>query len=85
MQFQLGKLPYFASVQHYLESEHEAGNADVPDAESAANQFLGMIANYVLWPRMLLTDWNPTASDTHNAVEDAVQTMLARYTLNPPP
>ncbi|WP_217139878.1 TetR/AcrR family transcriptional regulator [Streptomyces sp. AC627_RSS907] len=84
MQFQLGKLPYFASVQHYLESEHEAGNADVPDTESAANQFLGMIANYVLWPRMLLTDWNPAASDIHNAVEEAVQTMLARYTPNPP-
>lgn len=85
MQFRLGKMPYFASVQHYLESEHEAGNADVPDAESAANQFLGMIANYVLWPRMLLTDWNPTASDIHNAVEEAVQTMLARYAPRPAP
>ncbi|MBQ0916567.1 TetR/AcrR family transcriptional regulator [Streptomyces sp. RM99] len=84
MQFRLGKMPYFASVQNYLESEHEAGNADVPDAESAANQFLGMIANYVLWPRMLLTDWNPTASDIHNAVEEAVQTMLARYAPDSP-
>ncbi|MHC5264318.1 TetR/AcrR family transcriptional regulator [Streptomyces sp. UC4497] len=79
MQFELGKLPYFTSVQDYLESEHEAGNADVPDATGAANQFLGMIANYVLWPRMLLTDWDPTASDVHDAVEQAVQTMLARY------
>lgn len=83
MQFQLVKLPYFASVQHYLESEHEAGNADVPDAESAANQFPGMIANYVLWPRMLLPDWNPATSDIHNAADEAVQTMLARYTPDP--
>ncbi|MFG2921869.1 TetR/AcrR family transcriptional regulator [Streptomyces sp. NPDC048305] len=80
MQFQLGKLPYFASVQRYLESEHEAGNAEVPDAVSAANQFLGMIANYVLWPRMLLSDWNPEASDVDYAVEEAVRTILARYT-----
>ncbi|ALV53346.1 TetR/AcrR family transcriptional regulator [Streptomyces althioticus] len=79
MQFQLGKLPYFTSVQQYLEAEHEAGNAEVPDAESAANQFLGMIANYVLWPRMLLTDWNPAASDITDAVDEAVRTMLARY------
>ncbi|MFJ9179295.1 TetR/AcrR family transcriptional regulator [Streptomyces sp. NPDC102360] len=84
MQFQLGKLPYFASVQRYLESEHVAGNADVPDAESAANQFLGMIANYVLWPRMLLTGWNPASSDIRNAVEEAVETMLARYAPGPP-
>lgn len=79
MQFQLGKLPYFTSVQRYLEAEHEAGNADVPDAESAANQFLGMIANYVLWPRMLLTDWNPTTDEVDTAVDEAVRTMLARY------
>lgn len=55
----------------------------MPDAESAANRFLGMIANYVLWPRMLLTGWNPAASDIHHAVEGAVQTMLARYTPGP--
>ncbi|WP_405139432.1 TetR/AcrR family transcriptional regulator C-terminal domain-containing protein [Nocardia sp. NBC_01388] len=79
-----GKLPYFTSVQHYLESEHEAGNADVPDAESAADQFLGMIANYVLRPRMLLTDWNPAAPDIRYAVEQAVETMLARYTTDRP-
>lgn len=79
MQFQLGKLPYFTSVQHYLEAEYEAGNADVPDAVSAANQYLGMIANYVLWPRILLTDWNPAASDVHDAVEQAVRTMLAGH------
>ncbi|MFE1168288.1 TetR/AcrR family transcriptional regulator [Nocardiopsis sp. NPDC058789] len=83
MQFQLGKMPYFSSVQHYLEAEHEAGNADVPDAVSAANQFLGMIANYVLWPRMLLTDWSPTPADTSYAVEQAVQTMLARHASDP--
>ncbi|MFI0977745.1 TetR/AcrR family transcriptional regulator [Streptomyces sp. NPDC021093] len=79
MQFQLGKLPYFDSVRLYLQAEHEAGTARVPDAESAANQFLGMIANFVLWPRMLLTDWNPAADETDHAVVEAVETMLARY------
>ncbi|CAM5481847.1 hypothetical protein SALBM135S_02278 [Streptomyces alboniger] len=76
---QLGKLPYFISVQHYLEAEHAAGTAVVPDAESATNQFLGMIANYVLWPRMLLADWSPAPADVGHAVDEAVTTMLARY------
>ena len=84
MQFQLGKLPYFASVQHYLESEREAGNADVPDTESAANQFLGMIANYVLWPRMLLLDWDPDAASVARAVEEAALTVHARHSVPPP-
>ncbi|MFL9652109.1 TetR/AcrR family transcriptional regulator [Streptomyces sp. PB17] len=79
MQFQLGKLPYFDSVRLYLQAEHEAGTARVPDAESAANQFLGMIANFVLWPRMLLNDWDPAARETGYAVDEAVETMLARY------
>lgn len=79
MQFRLGKLPYFDSVRLYLQAEHEAGTARVPDAESAANQFLGMIANFVLWPRMLLTDWDPAARETGYAVDEAVETMLARY------
>ncbi|MFI5718678.1 TetR/AcrR family transcriptional regulator [Nocardia sp. NPDC051750] len=78
-QFELGKLPYFISVQRYLEAEHNAGTAVVLDAQSATNQFLGMIANYVLWPRMLLADWNPSPADVRHAVEEAVTTMLARY------
>ncbi|MBU7600383.1 TetR/AcrR family transcriptional regulator [Streptomyces sp. P38-E01] len=78
-QFELGKLPYFISVQHYLEAQHAAGTAVVPDATSATNQFLGLIANYVLWPRMLLPDWDPTPADVDRAVDEAVTTMLARY------
>ncbi|MCK1797013.1 TetR/AcrR family transcriptional regulator [Streptomyces sp. XM4193] len=78
-QFELGKLPYFISVQHYLEAQHAAGTAVVPDATSATNQFLGLIANYVLWPRMLLPDWDPTPADVDRAVDEAVTTMLARH------
>ncbi|MGE6737765.1 TetR/AcrR family transcriptional regulator C-terminal domain-containing protein, partial [Streptomyces sp. NPDC059900] len=69
----------FISVQRYLEDRHAAGTAVVPDAESATNQFLGMIANYVLWPRMLLADWSPAPADVGRAVDEAVTTMLARY------
>lgn len=43
-----------------------------------------MIANYVLWPRMLLTDWNPAAPHIRYAVEQAVEAMLARYATDRP-
>jgi AcrR family transcriptional regulator len=78
-QFQLGKLPYFESVRRYLDAENAAATARLDDSVMAATQFLGMISNYVFWPRMLLLDWNPGAADTQNAVEEAVLTMLARY------
>ncbi|MFH8440020.1 TetR/AcrR family transcriptional regulator [Streptomyces sp. NPDC018026] len=78
-QFNLGKMPYFASVRRYLEAENAAGTARLDDAETAATQFLGMISNYVFWPRMLLARWEPDDAALTNAVDQAVLTMLARY------
>lgn len=78
-QFKLGKMPYFESVRRYLAAENAAGTAVLDDAEMAATQFLGMISNYVFWPRMLLARWEPDDASVLNAVDQAVQTMLARY------
>ena len=78
-QFKLGKMPYFESVRRYLAAENAAGTARLDDAEMAATQFLGMISNYVFWPRMLLARWEPDDSAITNAVDQAVLTMLARY------
>lgn len=82
-QFKLGKMPCFESARRYLAAENAAGTARLDDAEMTATQFLGIISNYVFWPRMLLARWEPddtvitTAITT--AVDQAVLTMLARY------
>ena len=78
-QFKLGKMPYFETVRRYLAAEDAAGTARLDDAEMAATQFLGMISNYVFWPRMLLAHWEPDDTAVANAVDQAVLTMLARY------
>ncbi|MGW0004505.1 TetR/AcrR family transcriptional regulator [Nocardia grenadensis] len=77
--FQKGKMPYFTSVRRYLEAEQDAGTALPHDSVTGATQFLGMISDYVFWPRMLLVDWNPGPADIDRAVSQAVQTMVARY------
>ncbi len=77
--FAQGKLPYFESVRIYLVAEHEAGAADIADPEMAATQFLGMISNYLLWPRLVLPDWTVTPDRTTAVVDEAVRTMVARY------
>ncbi|MEU8073521.1 TetR/AcrR family transcriptional regulator [Micromonospora sp. NPDC049151] len=77
--FAQGKLPYFESVRLYLVAEHEAGVADVADPELAATHFLGMISNYLLWPRLVLPDWTVTPERTAAVVDEAVRTMVARY------
>lgn len=79
IQFDLGKAPFFDEVRRYIEDEDASGSLDVDDPEMAATQFLGMISNYVLWPRMLLVDWDLPAGKVDHVVDSAVDTMLARY------
>ena len=79
IQFDLGKAPFFDEVCRYLEAETGNGTLDVADSRRAATQFLGMISNFVLWPRMLLVDWELSAEEVTKVVDDAVATILARY------
>lgn len=78
-QFSRGKMPYFTSVRDYLTAAEAAGTAKVPDPELAAIQFLGMIANFVFWPKLLLINWSPEHQAIDGAVSEAVTTMVARY------
>ncbi|WP_432485670.1 TetR/AcrR family transcriptional regulator [Kineococcus esterisolvens] len=78
-QFDLGKLPFFEQVRRYFHAAADAGSLNVQDPTMAATQMLGMISNFVLWPKMFLADWNPDASAVAYAVEEAALTTLARY------
>jgi len=78
-QFKLGKQPFFDAVRDYLAAEHLAGTLAVGDPVLAATQFLGMISNFAFWPRMLLVNWAPTGKAMAHSVDEAVQTVLARY------
>ena len=78
-QFETGKMPFFNEVQRYLEAERDAGTARIADPQMAAANFLGMIGNYVFWPRLMVVGWDPTQAQIENAVDEAVLTTLARY------
>lgn len=83
--FNRGKMPYFDSVRRYLDAENGAGTASLDDTEMATTQFLGMISNYVFWPRLLLLDYSPSATEMDEAVHEAVRTMISRYSTSPTP
>jgi TetR/AcrR family transcriptional regulator of autoinduction and epiphytic fitness len=86
-QFNRGKMPYFDTVRRYLDAANAAGTARLDDTDLAATQFLGMISNFVFWPRMLLADWAPDETSMAHVVDEAVLTMQARYGTpdSPPP
>ena len=77
--FDLGKQPFWASVRDYLRRADKAGVLEVAHPDIAATQFLGMIADNVFWPRLLLLDWNPSARSIDRVVVEATETMLSRY------
>lgn len=79
IQFDLGKEPFFAQVHGFLVRAADAGRLRVDDATVAATQYLGMISNFVLWPTMLLVDWDPSPREVERTVDEAVRTFLARY------
>lgn len=78
-QFSQGKMPYFESVRSYLLTEHEAGTVRIEDVDLAATQFLGMISNYVFWPKLLVPGWEVSAERVTEVVDEAVRTLIARY------
>ncbi|BCJ68206.1 TetR/AcrR family transcriptional regulator [Polymorphospora rubra] len=82
-QFELGKMPFFDSVCRYLRAEAAAGTVQLDDPELAATQFLGMISDYVFWPRMLLVNWAPGKAAMARVVEEAARTLQARYAVGP--
>jgi TetR/AcrR family transcriptional regulator, regulator of autoinduction and epiphytic fitness len=81
--FALGKAPYFESVRAYLREEDAIGTLRISDPQSATTQFLGMVANFAFWPRLLLPNWSPSKAALRKAVDEAVETMLARYSGRP--
>lgn len=77
--FALGKLPFYDAVRAYLEAEAAAGTLRIDDTDLATTHFLGMIATFCFWPRLLLVDYAPSQEAMHGEVDEAVRTMLARY------
>ena len=81
-QFSLGKMPYFQRVRDYLESEVAAGTATVADLDLTSTQFLGMIANYLLWPKLLIPGWSVTPERRATVVTEAAMTTAARIAVH---
>lgn len=77
--FDFGTLPVLAALHRFFQSESSAGSARVDDPDTAATQFLGMIATVVFWPRLVHGNWSLSQDEVMRVVEEAADTMTARY------
>jgi len=81
--FNFGTLPVLAALHRYFDRENAAGTARVDDPDTAATQFLGMIATVVFWPRLVHGNWSLSQDEVLRVVEEAAATMTARYAASP--
>ncbi|WP_019180040.1 TetR/AcrR family transcriptional regulator [Microbacterium yannicii] len=77
--FDFGTLPVLQSLRRYLRQVSTARSGDTDDSEVAATQFLGMIASAIFWPRLVHGTWSITEEETLRAIDEAAQTIVARY------
>jgi TetR/AcrR family transcriptional regulator, regulator of autoinduction and epiphytic fitness len=77
--FDFGTLPTLDALDRYLRAERDAGSVKVDAPEIATTQFLGMIASAIFWPRLVHANWSIDEAEIRRAVEEAVQTTVARY------
>jgi TetR/AcrR family transcriptional regulator of autoinduction and epiphytic fitness len=80
--FDFGTLPVLAALRRYFLEENASGTATVDDLDTAATQFLGMIATVIFWPRLVHGNWSLSEEETFKVVEEAARTMVARYGRN---
>ncbi len=77
--FDFGTLPALAALRRYFLAENVAGTANVDDPDTAATQFLGMIATVIFWPRLVHGNWSLSEEESLQVVDEAARTMVARY------
>ncbi|MDQ0645441.1 TetR/AcrR family transcriptional regulator [Microbacterium murale] len=77
--FNFGTLPVLKALREFFTAANAQGTANVGDLDVASAQFLGMIATVVFWPRLVHGNWSLTDEETHHTVDEAAQTILARY------
>ncbi|MFZ4191734.1 TetR/AcrR family transcriptional regulator [Streptomyces pseudogriseolus] len=78
--YRLGKGPVAAAFTDRLDALVRAGRLRCPDTRLAARQFMGLVQEFLVWPRvMAFTEETAAGPDPDVVIDEAVRTFLARY------
>ncbi|MCH0557258.1 TetR/AcrR family transcriptional regulator [Streptomyces sp. MUM 16J] len=76
----LGKAPLLQVLASFLKRLCEAGTISCPSPSTAARQFLGLVQEFVVWPKVMAIDAGRTnIPPTDVVIEEAISTFLSRY------
>lgn len=78
--YRVGKQPLMRAFAASLSQLHEAGRIDCPHPEIAAHQFLGLVQEFLIWPRVMAIGPDAEAlPPSDRVIDEAVLTFLSRY------
>jgi AcrR family transcriptional regulator len=76
----LGKGPVVAAFAERLDALVRDGRLRCPDTRLAARQFMGLVQEFLVWPRVMgFTEEAAGLPDADTVIDEAVRTFLARY------
>lgn len=78
--YRLGKEPVVAAFVECLDGLVHSGRLRCADTSLAARQFMGLVQEFLVWPRIMAFEEETTAQPAaETVIEEAVRTFLARY------
>ena len=76
----LGKGPVVAAFAERLDALVRDGRLRCADTRLAARQFMGLVQEFLVWPRVMgFTEEQAGLPDAEVVIDEAVRTFLARY------
>ncbi|WP_435172137.1 TetR/AcrR family transcriptional regulator [Actinacidiphila sp. bgisy145] len=82
--YRVGKGPVVEAFVGCLDDLVRSGRLQCPDTYLAARQFMGLVQEFLVWPRVMAFEEETTAQPAAEVViEEAVRVFLARYAPGP--
>lgn len=78
---QIGKQPLVEAIGRTLATLTKAGRLRCDQPEVAARQFIGLLAEFALWPRVVSGEARPSGPELSVMVDETIAMFLARYGL----
>lgn len=78
----LGKTPALQALIAYLARLQEKGHLRVEDPDLAARQFVGLVNEPLLWPRLIVVAPGPSMARRTEVVQQAVKLFLTCYAVH---
>lgn len=77
--YQMGKRPKMKALAAGIALMHQAGRLHCEHPEIAAWQFVGLVQEFVVWPKLMAIEAPEDLPPADIVIEEAIRTFMARY------